>query len=1162
VSREAGVLAFLTFRTLLRLIAFALVAIFIWYAGPYFAFGSYRPLESETARWIAIAFIVVLWLLSIVARWLRATQASDKLVGAVLSQVRPEKERPSAEAAKLRERFEEAIAALKQRGGRSLYELPWYVFIGAPGSGKTTALVNSGLRFPLEQRVGKGAVRGVGGTRNCDWWFTEEAVFLDTAGRYTTQDSDQTSDSEGWREFLSLLRTYRVRRPLNGVILTISCQDLLTQTDAEREAHVEAARRRLQELTDQLQVQLPVYVMVTKCDMVPGFTDYFNELTQEGRAQVWGVTFPYEQTVSGDAPSAFVPEFDALMSRLNERVFARVEEERGGRRRAAVFAFPQQMSALRDLIASFVGDVFSDSGAGAQVLLRGVYMTSGTQDGTQIDRLLGAISRRFGVTPEAVAPPPGKGKAYFVERLLKEVIIGESGLAGVNRRLELQKAAWQIGAYAATVFVVVVGLIVLWVSYSNNRTYVDEVANDVATLRRVRQPAPRSSLEAFLPYLNAVRAVSNSANRYRDGAPWSMRWGLYQGASIGNAARDAYLRELDSVVLPRFAARVRQHLVEYGSEPEKLYEYLKGYLMLGDPRRLDKKHLQFLADVEWPGPANAPASAASPASHFRNLLEYSETLRPIPTDPALVAQARSTIRQASIPKIMYGRLQRSYRDDGTDALRLDVIGGVGIEKVLRRRSGRRVSEPIPAIYTQKVFKEITGPGMMPLVKQFSDEEWVWGGGGAMSAANWSRLTAQLTDIYERDYADAWDALLNDLEIVPFTQVQEYADALGVLTGPTSPLKGVLKVAADNTSLVTAPGNAGASQSIGSRITEGARDLFNTAQQKITGAAPAGTAVTRRFEPIHRVMAGAPAPIDGVLDQVRKIREQVSRVATQLGGTQPLTAITDQGVRDLWRSVDQDASNLPAPVNRLVKEIVRTAEVSVTERAKSDLDKLYEGQLVPRCRLFIDGKYPFANATSDVALADFGELFGYGGLYDKFFADNLDKLVDTLQTPWTWRSTPVSSAPDLLDQFQRAERIRRMFFAPGSKNPELSFILTLDSLDKAATRFFLEINGQRYDVKPGAAGGSPAVWPGTDKRGYVYAAFEDNVAAPERVNMIAGPWALFRLVDATRAQQSEGGLASVLNFSTKYHQAQVTIEAPNAASNPFAAADGRQFTCGR
>ncbi len=128
----------------------------------------------------------------------------------------------------------------KRRSGHSLYELPWYVIIGAPGSGKTTALINSGLHFPLEQRSGKGALRGVGGTRNCDWWFTDEAIFLDTAGRYTTQDSDANADSAGWAEFLKLLQKYRKRRPVNGVILTISAQDLMAQGHTQPRS----ARRR------------------------------------------------------------------------------------------------------------------------------------------------------------------------------------------------------------------------------------------------------------------------------------------------------------------------------------------------------------------------------------------------------------------------------------------------------------------------------------------------------------------------------------------------------------------------------------------------------------------------------------------------------------------------------------------------------------------------------------------------------------------------------------------------------------------------------------------------------------------------------------------------------------------------------------------------------
>src|SRR5437868_9551465 len=100
------------------------------------------------------------------------------------------------------------------------------MFIGAPGSGKTTALLNAGLHFPLgDPRSSEQALQGVGGTRNCDWWFTEQAVLVDTAGRYTTQQSDQQADSAAWLGFLDPLKRFRPRQPLNGVIITLSIGD-------------------------------------------------------------------------------------------------------------------------------------------------------------------------------------------------------------------------------------------------------------------------------------------------------------------------------------------------------------------------------------------------------------------------------------------------------------------------------------------------------------------------------------------------------------------------------------------------------------------------------------------------------------------------------------------------------------------------------------------------------------------------------------------------------------------------------------------------------------------------------------------------------------------------------------------------------------------------
>ena len=330
-------------RAVLVAIGLLLLGLFIWYGGPYLAFADYKPLESVVARLAALLVLVVLWALSLLIKQLRAGRANAKLAQAVVAKpAATTRDGASREAVQLRERFEEAVATLKksQRGGRNLYELPWYVIIGPPGSGKTTALVNSGLKFPLEQRFGKEALRGVGGTRNCDWWFTDEAVLLDTAGRYTTQDSDESADSAGWAEFLGLLTKYRKRRPLNGIIVTLSASDLMTHSPAEREANVSAVRRRLDELNRHLRVRLPVYLMVTKCDLISGFSEYFDELGPDGRAQVWGMTFTADRSASGAAAQDFAPEFDALIERLNQRLFDRIDEERDTRRRTAIFRIP------------------------------------------------------------------------------------------------------------------------------------------------------------------------------------------------------------------------------------------------------------------------------------------------------------------------------------------------------------------------------------------------------------------------------------------------------------------------------------------------------------------------------------------------------------------------------------------------------------------------------------------------------------------------------------------------------------------------------------------------------------------------------------------------------------------------------------------------------
>ena len=168
---------FLTLRRLLTLFGVILLCLLIWFAGPYLAFAEVKPFASAVGRLVAILVVFVIW--ALVAQWRlwRAARATTELAAAASQPVTADQRAAGGVGgadAQLAARFQEAIGALRKsnKTAKSLLELPWYMIIGPPGSGKTTALSNSGLEFPLADRFGKTAVRGVGGTRSCDWWFT------------------------------------------------------------------------------------------------------------------------------------------------------------------------------------------------------------------------------------------------------------------------------------------------------------------------------------------------------------------------------------------------------------------------------------------------------------------------------------------------------------------------------------------------------------------------------------------------------------------------------------------------------------------------------------------------------------------------------------------------------------------------------------------------------------------------------------------------------------------------------------------------------------------------------------------------------------------------------------------------------------------------------
>ena len=615
--------------------AWAAFSLAVWFAGD-----TLRQLEGPFERFALIVSAGVAWLAFELWRARKSLRENQALLEGLVegSAGQDSAERTAHELSVLRKRFEEALQTLRRarfRGPdgerRTVSELPWYVFIGAPGSGKTTALLNAGLRFPLgDPRTGN-TFQGVGGTRNCDWWFTDEAVLLDTAGRYTTQESDRDADAAAWLGFLGLLKRFRARQPLNGVIVTLSIADLVHWNAEELSRYAGQVRERVWELYTRLGLRLPIYLMVTKADLLAGFNEFFGELDAEGRAQVWGMTFDTTEVPGGARPLAvrFEEELDLLERRLYSALPGRLHEERDLQRRAAIYRFPQQFRSSRPLVGAFL-DAFSSAWTGEAPLVRGVYFASGTQEGSPIDRVLGTLARNFNLERKVQPPSLGTGKSFFLKRLLRDVILGESGLAGIDLRRERRQRSLRAAAYAGLA-AATLALAAAWTaSFLGNRELIAATEARAAALRQEldRLPVLRAGDEARLvALLNRLRQLPSA------GDSWTLHLGLHQGGKLDALSERAYRNALREALLAHLSISLEGAL-RSGAQRETLDAYVALH-GTAEAAPIEAGALRI-----WRLPENAQADLRA---HLRVALTERPLALPRARDDALIEAARRSL---------------------------------------------------------------------------------------------------------------------------------------------------------------------------------------------------------------------------------------------------------------------------------------------------------------------------------------------------------------------------------------------------------------------------------------------------------------------------------------------------------------------------------------
>lgn len=1175
----------------MSIIGVSILCLVIGFISPLLAFGEVRPFAPLWVRLTLICLILLTYALYGLYRLWRALRVDEHLLRRFLhphGDDIPVAGEIKADLRTVSHIVSQAVRQLKQlrvdipgwrkifEGKRFLYELPWFMVVGSPGDGKTTALLNTGLPFPLAEQMEQTSrilTAPGGGTLHCDWWFTNEAVLIDTAGRYARHDdSGEGSASQRnageWLGFLSLLRKHRPGAPLNGVILTLNVADLTAQSPTERLAACAALRARLAELRETLGIRFPVYLVVTKMDLLPGFAEYFRALTNHLRAQVWGFALPYCRRCKANDPQALhatcEQELARLTLRLDQGLDTRLQEEYDLSSRQRLYGFPREFAALGIPLLEAIDQIFLDSKFDATQLhntLRGVFFTSAAQ--AQADavadqmsiwqRFFRAIRNTRGGT--SVTPPhalPDGNRSYFLHDLLTRFIFREAHLVEPNLQW-----AWRYRLLRTCGHLLVLVLAVwLWQgmqgSLLGNGGYLKEVGtraalldNDIKTYTRKPAMQPVPSL------LNQARALSAWPGLDPDSPPLAWRYGLYSVPPVMESVASLYDRLLDQLLLPPLVKRMEYVLADAiaRQDSKAAYDALRVYLLLN----LDKDHEEkynaaeiqtwVLKDLENNDSVKEFGGRAAVLEHIEALFDGSRVVHsPYDRNEDLIRQARAFLDQHTSTERIYARALVAMESEAPQEFTLVRAVGADAGTVFVRKNGAALDRGVPGIFTREGYRNLFDKRLAEFVAAASEDDgWVMGRENVQKKTADAMMeqlpgqeqpvTREVRHLYLAEYAHRWQDFLESIHSINSAGEEGGSglaydlQVLRIFSSPDSPLMRLGKAVVDQTTLVS-PLDAQAKQ----------KALAQRSQDRLSGRA-AQTA--KLFQDIHPEERLEKSLVD---DHFAALREVVLGHGDSAGATQlsslltmlneyytqltiadsALAASTLPGHISAADKLQLEAATLPAPLKNILLDLTQQGTRKINAGTGEVLNAQMEAVIGDDCRDAVDGRYPFADSPQEVSSEDFNRIFATGGVLDAFWNKQLAPMVDTASNPWRYKPTEGNmtlQGPDLTP-FQQAKQIRSVFFnGEGGKTFSWAMQIRVVEMDPAITELVIDIDGQVLRYAHGPDRPLKVNWPGPRNGSMAEITASPRIRQDTSTLLTAGPWALFHLLDAGIAQET-------------------------------------------
>ncbi len=1037
-----------------------------------------QPADAAVLR-AGLSLIIVLALAAVL--WFRRNNNKKKAEAA-----EPETRGAAAPGAEeldaLFRAAEAKLAASPEMKSASIARLPVFVVLGPQGSAKTSSVVNSGL----DPELLAGHIyqdNTVIPTRSANFWLGRQVVFVEAGGKLL-------ADPTAWKRLVARLRPGQVGsvfgrqgQPPRAAVVCFSCDAFLKPGAADSvPAAARELRNRLGDVSQALGINLPTYVLFTKTDRIPYFHEFVQHLAEREVPETVGVTLPAVRIAAGEVYADQAAErigsaFQSIFRSLSDRRPLMLVREADPEKLPSVYQFPREFKKVRKLLVSFLVELGRPSQLAAGPFLRGFYFSGVRPIVTEtlaapaprpVDQLRqaageataifrGGQAQTSGETAVPRAQSQKRPQWVFLPHFFTKVLLGDrDALAASGSSVNTQGLRKALFASAA-VLCLLLGL--AWViSYSRNRGLELEVLTAAEGLQEnALQPGPVPSALA-LARLDALRQSVEKLGAYeREGAPLSLRWGLYSGSSVYQPARGLYFshfrRMLLAPVQETIVATLRALPTSPGQTDDYGYAYdtLKAYLITtSDADKSTKPFLPSVLTDRW-------ASARPVDAEQRRLAQgqfefYSDELPrgnpySIPRD-SVVAKARAYLQ-------LFGGTDRVYQFMIEEANKSNPA-----ENFNRRFPGTRevlVDDfDVPGAFTKGGWKFMRN-AMKNAGSYFNREQWVVGSTQA-GAVDPAKLERDLTARYRNDFINRWREYLKRATVVRYLDLKDAAAKLNKTAGPQSPLLGVMWLAAQNTS-VEDP------------------DVQKAFKPLYTVMPPAS--VDQYIGPANQPYMNALLPLQGSLEQLASSLKPpgpgdpaAAQTLSQAGTAKIAARQLGQGM-----GIDPDG-HIEGVLQKLLEDPITHAEALLRSLGPAELNGKGRGLCAQMRPLF--AKYPFnPSATSKATLDEVNAIFKpQQGAIWAFYEENLKKLLVRQGNHFAVSPDAGMTVTSSFLQFMnRAGDFSNALYPNNAAAPKLAYTLKpVFTPDIQSLR--ITVDGQTADF---ADAGSPAktlTWPGS------------------------------------------------------------------------------------